>query len=350
MTNIGKIFSVTFIFVKIIISFLIYPFSSKKDTIIIGTRNGNSGYDNGEILFEYFLKKGIKSHFLIYNNPENYNNNIIKKNSIKSILKIINAKYIYITHSESDILSYLWRIFKYKKYIFIQHGVIGIKCLPEYQKKNYYKYISSNQYETNIFLNTFNLKKENIIQCGLPRFDNYSIKHNSKIFSCLIMFTWRKYKSEKKINYTEIISALKKSNPDIKIYIANHDMCNQYNNNIKDVIYISNIDLPNIIKNTDLLITDYSSISWDYLYQNKYIWFYHYDHDEYIINEGTYCNFDHFFGYRTYENFHPSSNNIINEIILRNNINNTSFLKQNYFYLHGNDNHIKTLVDETKNE
>ncbi|MBT0461241.1 hypothetical protein [Morganella morganii] len=135
MTNIGKIFSVTFIFIKIIISFLIYPFSSKKDTIIIGTRNGNSGYDNGEILFEYFLKKGIKSHFLIYNNPENYNNNIIKKNSIKSILKIINAKYIYITHSESDILSYLWRIFKYKKYIFIQHGVIGIKCLPEYQKK-----------------------------------------------------------------------------------------------------------------------------------------------------------------------------------------------------------------------
>ncbi|MEQ5161774.1 CDP-glycerol glycerophosphotransferase family protein [Proteus terrae] len=352
MSLIKKIFLSFIILFKIIISFLIYPFFSKKyrNTIIIGTRNGEPGYDNGEILFEYLQKKGEKDYFLIYIKPEPGNKNILKKNTIKSILRIISSKYIYITHSESDVLSYLWRFFRYKKYIFIQHGVIGIKYLPEYQKKSYFRYISSNHYETEIFLNHFKIKKDKIIQSGLPRFDKYLVKKENsyEINSCLIMFTWRKNKKCNKINYNEIISKLKKENPRIKIYITTHNMSQELDDIIEGASYVKNTDLPYLIKNTDLLVTDYSSISWDYLYQNKYIWFYHYDHNSYIKNEGTYCQFDSFFGYRSYAEDIISIDNITNKIIINNIANNPTFLKRNYFYLYNENNHINTLLQEVK--
>ena len=352
MILINKFSSSVVILLKVITSFIIYPFFSKryKNTIIIGTRNGDSGYDNGEILFEHLKEKGEKNYFLIYKKNTYNKNQILKKDTINSILRIISSKYIYITHSESDILSYLWRLFKYKKYIFIQHGVIGIKCLPEYQRKNYFKYISSNYYETKIFLDYFNIKKDKIIQVGLPRFDKYSIqrKKTNEINSCLIMFTWRKNGNHKEINYYKLISVLRKSNPNIKIYITTHNMSNTLHHEIEQTSHIKNSELPFIMRSTDLLITDYSSISWDYLYQNKYIWFYHYDHDNYIANEGTYCQFDSFFGYRTYEENIENIDNIINEIIINNDTNNAAFLEKNFFYLHNKNNHIEALLQEVK--
>ncbi|NBN58827.1 hypothetical protein GWJ07_03965 [Proteus sp. G2639] len=353
MILIKKIFFSIIILFKIIISFLIYPFFSNKykNTILIGTRNGEPGYDNGEILFEYLKESGEKNYFLIYKNISSKIDGILKKNSIHSILRIISAKYIYITHSESDILSYLWRIFKYKKYIFIQHGVIGIKCLPEYQKKKYFKYISSNLYETEVFINHFKIEKNKIIQSGLARFDKYSVNNQDicEINSCLIMFTWRKKTTyHNNINYNKIVSMLRKNNPNIKIYITNHNMSKNLPNEIEHITYVKNTELPHIIKNTDLLITDYSSISWDYLYQNKCIWFYHYDHNRYMADEGTYCNFASFFGYQTHENNLTDIDNIIDEIIKFNNINNTIFLKKNFFYLHNEKKHMKTLLQQVE--
>lgn len=350
-------FNVVIVLLKLSIAFLIYPvyylfkLRIKQDKIVVGTRNGVSGYDNGEIYYSYLLNQ-TKSHVNFISRKLNYEDrSIIKKNSIMANLIILDSDIIYITHSQSDIIDYWWRLLLFKKIIFIQHGVIGIKKLPEYERKKFNAIVASSEYEYAIFKKYYTSNSNNVIKSGLPRFDLYSVRETCplQVKTCLIMFTWRKHYEDNNIfRINQVAEKLREIDPSIIIYIASHEMAKEsYKKQLKDITFVRSQDISNVIKNTDLLITDFSSVAWDYLYQNKLICFIQDDLRDYINSEGVYYEEDDFFGHFT-KSFDEIDTFFLDEIIKSNRMNNVRFLSKYRFYAHGTKKHAELLYSETR--
>jgi CDP-glycerol glycerophosphotransferase (TagB/SpsB family) len=96
------------------------------------------------------------------------------------------------------------------------------------------------------------------------------------------------------LNFKKIDYKLKKNN---SLLILKFHINTKHNslNNIKDlsniIIYDDNIDLYSFLPFTDILITDYSSIYYDYLLLNKQTILYVFDIDRYISNSREF-NYD----------------------------------------------------------
>lgn len=137
----------------------------------------------------------------------------------------------------------------------------------------------------------YNWTDNNIIKINLPRWEIYDTanknlkKYNSNIIkanSIFIMFTWRKIKNNKNIsshyinNILEIINnkLLNKclSSNNITLYFSLHHQSLQYKKNFKfhhNVKYISEIHISSVLKTTNLIVTDFSSIIFDIIYRKK---------------------------------------------------------------------------------
>lgn len=185
------------------------------------------------------------------------------------------------------------------KRMFLQHGVIK-DYMPQGRKQKLkadvfvcgafpeWEYISKN----------FGYSNGEVKYLGLARFDE--LKDTSNANQILFMPTWRagigKHADFKKTNYYHRISSLLKSeklyrlleetNTDLIYFI--HPTINDKKRYFKDLgkehIHIFNnydTDMQQFICSSKMLITDYSSVYFDFAYQLKPVLYYQYDYDEY---------------------------------------------------------------------
>lgn len=190
------------------------------------------------------------------------------------------------------------------RYVFLQHGVIGtcISKVLQYPCRNIYNDI-----------NTTSLKEIELIMgdepnykcfiAGLPRFDLYNkTKENNKEKIVLIMFTWRNLFSQdpEKLFYSEYWLAIKSilshkiviegKKKGVKFVAAlHHSLIRSIDNleNFQDIPFIEQKDIQKYIRKADALITDFSSISHDFIFQNKPVIFYLPDKDDPIYEKGS---------------------------------------------------------------
>lgn len=173
--------------------------------------------------------------------------------------------------------------------------------------KRYNYMISPSSYCTNIFKSAFHLKDNvNIIETGYPRNDslfkykNIEIKKIKKKFKIptskkVILYapTWRDNQHTSGVGYTYTLGidldVLKKYlSQDYVILFRTHYFVNnvigfeKYKNFIIDVSKYEDINDLYII--SDILITDYSSVMFDFANLKKPIIYYMYDYDEYKNN------------------------------------------------------------------
>ena len=141
-------------------------------------------------------------------------------------------------------------------------------------------------------------KDEDIIKINLPRWDKYKIDEE-KIFSSyngtykikdnsiFMMFTWREMKRNEKISslyINNIIKLLKNNelnialkNKKIKLYFSLHRYMNQQYkkkidvllNNNKFIKYINQNSISKCLNKSNLIISDFSSIIFDFIYRRK---------------------------------------------------------------------------------
>ena len=146
-------------------------------------------------------------------------------------------------------------------------------------------------------LNKFNYSKSYIYKAGLPRYDLYNKpkKYNSSKKCILIFFTYRFYNNntfqrslykknlKKLLNNHLLIENLKKENIDL-IYIQHHRDSNSYKqlkkNFSKYATVTNHINLTDYIQQCSLLITDYSSVAFAFMFQNKPTLFYLIDYND----------------------------------------------------------------------
>ena len=380
-----KIFTQGWVLLKYIY-FKIYCFFSKKVKIEykncwLISEHGDDARDNGYFFYKYVRENhlDIDIRYVITKDSPDFDkiNNLGKYiiyGSKDHYLAFINSKLLISTHVSgcSPNVGLFFRLQRYGllklngKNIWLQHGVIG----------NYLSY--ANPKDTNLSLLITSTKKEqkyliekngfdkSIVKCtGLARFDNLKkIKSNNILF----MPTHRIYMhniSDRKfldsdyykyinglINNERLIKILEKN--DLKLILYVHSEFQKYShlfNTCSQRIVIAQTneyEAQDLLINSCLLITDYSSVSFDYAYMEKPLIYYQFDYDnffKYHYSEG-------YFSYKK-DGFGPvvnKENDVIKyiELNIKNNFEIDSWTRKKIvsFFNVRDKNNCKRIYDE----
>jgi len=187
-----------------------------------------------------------------------------------------------------DFINNLFYNIDYISYICIGHGVSFFKYYlykKYYGPSNFDKLLIPDSNRLISVALKYGWKEENLIKLNLPRWDKYNFANklgNLNSNSIFIMFTWRELKTNGTIsNYyiKNIIKLVKKKKliknllkHNITLYFSLHHKMLQYKNIFEKIGNLNFIEENNIgecLSKTKLVISDYSSIIFDMIYQRK---------------------------------------------------------------------------------
>lgn len=297
--------------------------------------------DNGYQFFKYCMENDMekymnrKIYYVIdknspdYQKVKKYDKNVLDFMSVKFIAYMLAAKLLV----SSDVRShaYAWRhrssiishVIQKKKHVFLQHGVTAMKKVDNiFGKSNNSPtnlFIVTSEDEYNIVSKYFGYNKNEIALTGFARWDVLEDKSERRR-EILLMPTWRNWlddvdsetfrNSEYYKNYMELLNSKRLQkilseyhvhmnfyiHPKFKDYIGNF----QINGDSIRLIPFGAKPLNELMMQCNMLITDYSSVSWDVYYMKKPVLFYQFDIDTYNQTHGSYMDMEHdLFGDRT---------------------------------------------------
>ena len=306
-----------------------------KNIWLMGERK-DTAQDNTYHLFKYIKdnKKRVNAKYIITKDSEDLikikkYGDIVWFNSIMHTLYLLTCEFTINSYAEKpnmytkeyiDIVKYYPEFIKNKK-VFLQHGVIGVSRVNHVLHKNrvdYDYFVVSSEFEKQHILEEFGYDENEVIVTGLPRWDNLNNKaEKNKI---LLMPTWRSWiKSEEELlnsdyfkRYIELLNSeklhkiLKEKNYELTFYphYQTQKLLSKLDNNFSKNITIvrqGEKSVQDLINENYILITDYSTVAFDFAYSNKPVIFYQFDYDEFYskhYNEGPINHKTELFGVR----------------------------------------------------
>ena len=338
-----------------------------------------SADDNAMYLFKYAQgkDKNVKKYFILNKDSPDYEKmkkigNVISFKSIKHRYYGLYAENIITSHPDNQYVYPFWGNYPnfaglLKSNIsFLQHGIIKddiSSWLNRFSMNlSFFLTSSTKEYES-IFENPYNYPENIIKLLGLPRFDSLTNKETKK--QILIMPTWRHYLEFKPLQYIKNNEHFKRFNSlinneklieiakkyDYEIIFKPHPKMIEYLElfDINDNIKIANdTDYQTLFNNGSLLITDYSSVTFDFAYLYKPVIYYQYA-DDYHFNakEGYFQYKDMGFG-----EVIDNENELINTI--EEYLKNDCKIKDKYskrikdFFLYHDKNNCQRVYDEIR--
>ncbi len=282
-------------------------------------------------LFRYMRGVGKKAYYVIMEEHPLYKQ-LEKENNLEGIIALeksmkdnpgdfLERVYEILLSSKAiitafDVYSNQTRTFilknKYWKYIFIQHGPTFLKetvLQNGYISENKWdRILISSEYEKRV-LKKYGWQDEKMIKIGLPRWDLLQAPLSSTERSIFVMFTWRRFGREEfdhslykenllKMLYNEKLhNYLKQHN--IKVYFAPHHSLMglrgiSFSPSTENVICVNSNECSKYIRKCSMLITDYSSVTFDFMFQNKPVILYLLDKNDKNLNKWDREDLRHF--------------------------------------------------------
>lgn len=317
------------------------------------TSNNNSFYFWKQVVLK---NDGIEKYIVLQKNDANkatYNNLsdeekkfVVWKNSLKHFKIYFNADMYFVSLSYKDItptklFGYSVDYFIEKPLIYLQHGTLGIKSI-EYKgwgyNNNMFRFI---YYNKNIkpLLKEYNRFNDYQLYYGeyLPRYKELvkrqreykSQKNNNNSKNILWFLTWREYLGK---NYmTDILTRqisqfvsnqkltdyLEKTNSTLTVCLHqffDEEKISAFKENIKTdkikFIHSDKTDVLDVLAKNDVLITDYSSVGFDFTTLNKPVILYQPDLRAYLTKRKLYCTIEELEKYS-----HTKSSEVIDLIV-----------------------------------
>jgi CDP-glycerol glycerophosphotransferase (TagB/SpsB family) len=216
------------------------------------------------------------------------------------LLFFISRAGIFDTSNNYDIAPGIQKYASWVTRFYITHGMEGLKYMDTNKRTAIvadYTFAAS-EYEKEIKKKIMR-KCKNIFITGYPRFD-YNTSQEEKYITVLL--TWRDYLNTKEeVAASEYVARLQSiiddaclteilEENDCFCYVKIHQLAKHLLNfkfNAKGRILVDqNIDFASIIAKSFALVTDYSSLAWDFIYYDKPVFFYQFDKNEYESKRG----------------------------------------------------------------
>jgi len=284
---------------------------------IFGAWFGEKYADNSKYLFEYVNKNHpeIRAIWLTKNDNiiKELNNNdyeIYKSYSLKSILLGLKAKYSIFVHS-NNVDNMLFLNNSKTKQIQLWHGTplkkIGfddklVKYTPSKIKYFLFPFLKvqedlmiamSDQDKKN-FNTSFKVKQISIT--GYPRNDILLTNIKNKEYIITYLPTFRDNIGDKIDLFSDYNFDIEKWNNvlsqnniilNIKMHPVNKpkDKLLEKYKSLKNINFMEEVDVTEVLLNTEILITDYSSVFFDFLLTNRPIIFAVFDYEKYITKD-----------------------------------------------------------------
>ena len=301
--------SITYLFVYL---FLVIPtrvlkVKVPKNIWLIGELR-DSARDNGLAFYEYCAKNHLGNiYYVIDKKSPDYNfikykNHVIQYGSIKHIYYYLLASRVIVCFEGglclSKTLENILRktgIFRANE-VFLQHGITKDYIL-NYTFENYKPdlFITATKPETEFIIEKFNQPKRAVKMTGFARFD--LLKNTATgAGSILVAPTWRRWmvsltpedfaKTTFFKKYTELFNKLSNLG-DINTTVYLHNNFQKYTHlfpTYKNIHFVTsnNARINALFMKSDLMITDYSSVAFDFAYMNKPVVYYQFDADEFF--------------------------------------------------------------------
>ncbi len=317
---------------------LIGRFVAIDDNCALFVSYGGKKYDDSPRFVYQYIKDFAAYSWLkpiwAFKNPDDFPEvtNKVKIDSIAYFLTAIKSKY-WITNSSCA------RGLNFKKRdtinAFFVHGMTGIKKIGAdiENKENTYKQLFKEQFdyifiegkeETPLLEKAWGISKDQLFLTGLPRNDDLVCVSDTEIESIkqkinipqekkVILYapTFREERVDSALNSVLSIPfdfakwEQKLSNEYVLLITAHYEV-ERLLDSIPNNGFVFNVFnypvLNDLLKISDILITDYSSIVFDYSILEKPIFCYGYDYDEYMKNRGTYNDLNTLFSHGVIRN------------------------------------------------
>jgi glycosyltransferase involved in cell wall biosynthesis len=281
-------------------------------------------------------KDDVDKYFVMAKNPNNEavyrslsereKKFIIWKNSIKHFRLYYAADMFFVSLSYKDILpdNILGKSLSFlitKPLIYLQHGTLGIKAIGyrgDAYNNNMFRFVYYNKNIKDTF-KTRNQFRDYQLYYGIypPRYIELVKKHQeysktkAEGKSILWFPTWREYFG-KNVETDNLLSQMKKvlSNEQLAEYLErtsstftvclhqffDEDKIAYFKEHIKTdrikFVHAKNVDVLDELARNDVLITDYSSVGFDFTTLNKPVILYQPDMETYLAGRGLYCSLD----------------------------------------------------------
>lgn len=268
---------------------------------LLDERLSTSAEDNSYVFFQYLKAKhpDILAYYIIDKNSPDMAR---LSSSSSSVVFQYSFKHAFLLGTASVLLSTdrftslafpfirFPRLLQNTHNVFLQHGVAGNKTIT-YTKKNdpyFSQVIVSNDIERLFFTKEYGFSENEVTVTGIARFDNLAPHPNQyKHKTILIAPTWRHWlRTSQRIAASKYLyfwnqlmtspdldAILIKNN--VKLFFRPHfnmlPFINDFQTNSNSIRILTKkkLFLQDYIKECDLLITDYSSVMYDFFFQQK---------------------------------------------------------------------------------
>lgn len=303
-------------------AWLVRPFNRRKNIWIVGERPYKA-QDTGYHFFKYMREKHpdknvyyvMDIHSPEYKNVKPYGNVLDFKSKEHIWNTLMASKIISSHHADYLFPARTKRIKKAVKAtkVFLQHGVMGTKnMVANYGKKAFGfdtdLFLVSSDFERKMIINDFGYNPNEVFVTGLSRFDELLNQNIPVKRQLLIIPTWRDWivgnedftETEYFQRYQEIVFSerLHKMAKECKfeIVFCLHPNMQKYTPYFKNapvkVISQGEVDVQSLLKESAMMLTDYSSVAFDFSFLHKPIIYYQFDRDRFIGKLGSHLDLD----------------------------------------------------------
>lgn len=299
----------------------------RKPIWLISDRAGKAG-DNGEAFFRYMRQNHpeIDSYFILTKDSPDFGRisevgPVLEKDSFKHKLYMLMCDYVFSSHAEADVYNpfvgysepYRDRLAT-NKFVFLQHGIThnDLSGWLDKYNKNIYGFVTAAKPEAqSIFDYHYHYTPERVWLTGFPRFDRLYRAEEKQI---TIMPTWRQYlmgqlsrntkswtlganfvKSDYLafynglLNHPKLLEAAKRLGYKIAFFPHPNlqDHLDVFTKNDQVAFLGRETEYRDIYAKSNLVISDYSSAIFDFVYLRKPIVYCQFDKDEFFSGGHT---------------------------------------------------------------
>ncbi len=308
--------------VKVVLAFVCSKILFCWKPILLFEKNAARYEESASVVYERLIDDGYKNaYFVLDKNYEfreqigvKYQKNVINKCSFKHYLCFFSAVTLIGSEAKAHAfeLRPISRLVARKlnhspyNYVFLQHGVMYMISLNSsrremFKSKEQIKGIKertvvSSELEAEHFQKYGKRRRESLYICGLPKYDRN--KWNDTADKIVVMITWRPWEygqsleDIQKTTYFQMLKSIVSHIPEEyydKLLVLPHPLVEKQmksNQNLLSSYIPMSAKYDTILQDTKLLITDYSSISYDAFYRGANIIFCWEEKDEVMSQYG----------------------------------------------------------------